>query len=160
MKKKTCHNSILAQKASGEDILCQVGLDSLPDLYTVHSVTYQSGSAVLTISIPEPLLQDFLSFLEATISLSQYIKFRTRVGKASEKAKSAAEQELRREEHKRLSSYVVSIYDSFLKRGSTTRQAIRQTKDHLNNSGHHFTNYTIELILRNVGRMRKANRRD
>ncbi len=73
MKKKTCHNSILAQKASGEDILCQVD-----DAY-IMAMRSQSPLHPMVRSIADVLLVKLLALGCIGNSLQRNILCRPRL---------------------------------------------------------------------------------
>jgi len=114
----------------------------------------------LTIAVPESLLSSFKDFLRSAIHISDYVKTQVRVKKAIEKAQSVAEQQKQFIQYQKYSATLLSKFDSFVKSGSTPRQAIKQTRDFFNKDSANVTCYAIELIARQAGRLSTRKRRD
>ena len=109
----------------------------------------------MTIIIPETLLPTFQDFLQSTLSISRYIQTRINVEKAIQKTRDVSFQEEQRKRFEKFSASILSQFDKFIESGLPVRQAIRQTKAFLNNGGSDLTCYTIELIVREAGRLSK-----
>ncbi len=124
-------------------------------MLNVHSVEIQGELAYLTIIVPEPLLCQFQDFLSSTLSISRYIKSQIRVKQAIQKTRDLTFQEDQQKSYEQYSARILSKFDTFIKTGSTPRQAIRSTRDHFNKHGNVVTCYTIELIVREAGRLSK-----
>lgn len=114
----------------------------------------------MTIIIPSELLTDFQDFLRSTLSISQYVKTQARVKKAIQKARDLSYQEEQQKQFEKYSSSILSKFDSFVKSGRSTREAIRETKAFFNKKEKYLTCYTIELIVRDAGRLSKRQRKD
>lgn len=89
------------------------------------------------------------------LSISRYIKTRVSVEKAIQKARDVSFQENQRKSFEKYSARIVSQFDKFIESGLPARQAIRETKKVLNEGGSDLTCYTIELIVREAGRLAK-----
>jgi hypothetical protein len=141
-----------------EDILCQV--EKLPvEVLNIHSVKVRGNSAYLTIIIPETLLPTFQDFLQSALSISRYIQTRITVEKAIQKARDVSVEGESRKRFEKQSEIIVSKFDSFVESGLPARQAIRQTKEVLNNGGYELTCYMVELIVRDAGRLSKRKKK-
>jgi shikimate kinase len=116
--------------------------------------------AVLTLAIPETLFKPFQDFLNSTLSISRYVQSQVRTKKAIAKVQSLTYQQKLREESKRVYSHVLAVYDSIFATGCTTREAVKETRDRLNSNGNFYTCMTVELIIRQYGRLGKSQRRD
>ena len=115
---------------------------------------------MVTLAIPETVFKPFQDFLRSTLSISHYVQTQARTKKAIAKIQSHSYQEKLREEAKRVYSHVLAVYDSIFLTGCTTREAVRETRDKLNSHGNFYTCMTIELIIRQYGRLSKSQRRD
>jgi hypothetical protein len=113
----------------------------------------------LTIIIPETLLPSFQDFLQSTLSISRYIKTQINVQKAIQKTRDVSYQEEQRKSFEKYSARIISQFDKLIESGLPVRQAIRQTKEVLNNAGSNLTCYTIELIVREAGRLSKRKKK-
>ena len=116
--------------------------------------------AVVTLAIPETLFKPFQDFLNSTLSISRYIQTQARTKKAIAKSQSLSYQKKLREESARVYSHVLAVYDSVFATGCTTREAVKETRDKLNSHGNFYTCMTVELIIRQYGRLSKSQRRD
>lgn len=141
-----------------EDILCKVQkLENFPDTLNVHKIEVLGDLAYLTIIVPETLLCHFRSFLGAAISISHYVQTQTRVKRVLQKSQSIEYQADLQRDFAKFSARVVARFDSFITAGSTIREAIRQARDSF--KGERDMNlYTVELIVRQAGRLSKSKR--
>jgi hypothetical protein len=109
----------------------------------------------LTIIIPETLLPSFQDFLQSALSISRYIKTQINVQKAIQKASDESYQIEQQKHFEKYSASVLSKFDKFIESGLPVRQAIRQTKEVLNQGGFDLTCSLIELMARSTGRLSK-----
>jgi hypothetical protein len=114
----------------------------------------------LTIIIPSSLFSDFRDFLQSTISISRYVQTQSRVKAAIQKVRDLPYQEEQIKRFKNLEAKILSTFDSYISSGQSPREAIRSTRDRLNNGERYYTCCMIEMIVRSGGRLSKRQRKE
>lgn len=119
-----------------------------------------TSNVTVQFSLPVQFIDVLPALFESMHGFSRLLKTRSRVAVAMARSVDPVEIERRKEEQKRFEAYVVSKYDTFIAKGCTQREAIRSTREALRNAGHQgFCAYSVELIVRRAGRLRKNKKK-
>lgn len=124
------------------------------NLMTIQVVEYNQGYALLSVSLPEPMVKGYVAFLEGYHELWKGAQYNVKSAKAEKKAVDPVEiekRELRESEYKKA---VVSIFDGLIASGTAVREIIKETSAALKQRFAWSDYSTVFTVLSQSGRLK------
>lgn len=99
----------------------------IDSLLSIQVIEYNQGYALLSVSIPEPMLKGFVASLEGYHELWRGAQYKVKYAKAEKKAVDPVEIEKRENRESDYKKAIYSTFDGFISQGISSREAVKQT---------------------------------
>ena len=129
------------------------------NLYDLQVSGYHDGLVTVSIDLPESMIYAFTALLDSLTDSFRFLQFKAKSVKAQVISVDSAVMDLRKEQFAAFEKIVLERYDKFVAAGSSSREAIRQTKAFFLSKDQYITCYCVELIIRPHGRLSKKKNR-